>query len=218
MRAGSSLVSGDAVYCRASIVFNALEREVTVQPGEKQAKWDCGFENRGSRQVTIADIKTDCGCTVAKLDKKVVGPGETGVLKIIMDIARSTPVPKEEHRITVTTDDGQSHALRFIAHVVQEITIAPRMLLWRIGDDSPKRVTVNIALPALQKAFTGFHQSVGDAFEIRVEKGTEEGGYVVILKPRYTNGPLSAVLTPSFSSASPVPLKLEKFSIYAAIR
>ncbi len=46
------------------------------------------FENIGSEQLTISDIKTSCGCTAAKLEKKQYQPGEKGQVQVTLKTAK----------------------------------------------------------------------------------------------------------------------------------
>lgn len=41
--------------------------------------------NNGSEDVTIDEILTSCSCTTAEIDKKLLLPGESGILKVAFD-------------------------------------------------------------------------------------------------------------------------------------
>lgn len=41
--------------------------------------------NNGSEDVTINEVLTSCSCTTAKVDKKLLHPGEQGALTVIFD-------------------------------------------------------------------------------------------------------------------------------------
>ena len=41
--------------------------------------------NNGSEDVTISEVLTSCSCTSAEIDKKLLRPGEQGILTVIFD-------------------------------------------------------------------------------------------------------------------------------------
>ena len=51
--------------------------------GPYTAKFD--FRNAGGGTLVIGKITTSCGCTVAKLDQREYGPGESGTLQVVFD-------------------------------------------------------------------------------------------------------------------------------------
>lgn len=46
------------------------------------------FANDGDEPLTIEKVKTSCGCTVAKLEKRTYQPGEKGTLEVTLNAKR----------------------------------------------------------------------------------------------------------------------------------
>mgnify|MGYP001602530142 FL=1 len=41
--------------------------------------------NNGSEDVIITEVLTSCSCTTAEMDKKILRPGESGILMVVFD-------------------------------------------------------------------------------------------------------------------------------------
>ena len=79
------------------------------------------FTNKGTRDLTILDVRTDCGCTVADWTRTAVAPGGTGTITatttrtsmsttITTTTARSATIRSAAATITITTPTRYSSA------------------------------------------------------------------------------------------------------------
>lgn len=59
-----------------------------AKPGEVSAKFTFKVRNNSSSQVTIDDVKTSCGCTIAQFPSKPwqLAPGETNHMDVLVDL------------------------------------------------------------------------------------------------------------------------------------
>jgi hypothetical protein len=89
------------------------------------------FRNGGTTPITIKSIKTSCGCTTAKLEKRTYAPGETGEVLAHYQFGDR----KGAHRksVTVTTDDGSSQELNLVVFIHPGLEITPALVFWRVG-------------------------------------------------------------------------------------
>ena len=66
--------------------------------------------NNGKTNLIIRKVKSNCGCTVAKIDKKTIKPGESINLKTTFDsVGRSG---KQNKSITIITNDPKNNSVR----------------------------------------------------------------------------------------------------------
>jgi len=66
--------------------------------------------NKGKADLIIRKIKSNCGCTIAKIDKKIIKPRESINLKTTFDsIGRSG---KQNKSITIITNDPKNNSIR----------------------------------------------------------------------------------------------------------
>ncbi|BDD04281.1 DUF1573 domain-containing protein [Aureibacter tunicatorum] len=56
----------------------------TINASEKKTH-EFTFTNTGKSNLTIRKTKTNCGCTVSKLSKTTIKPGQTGTIKVTFD-------------------------------------------------------------------------------------------------------------------------------------
>ena len=55
-----------------------------IVQGEKVSH-SFAVENRGKSDLIIVSVNASCGCTIAKWDKKPIGPGKSGSIEVVFD-------------------------------------------------------------------------------------------------------------------------------------
>jgi hypothetical protein len=89
-----------------------------VKQGEI-TKHDFELKNESENTLNIKDVNTSCGCTVSKVEKKVLSPGESTVIEVQFNSkGYSGPI---QQFVYVNTDSLDKPILRFIikANVVK---------------------------------------------------------------------------------------------------
>lgn len=63
-------------------------KEYTAKPGEISAQFDFTLTNLSTNSVTVNEVRTSCGCTVAKLPSQpwVLEPGTNGQIHVTVDL------------------------------------------------------------------------------------------------------------------------------------
>jgi len=77
--------------------------EPAVRPSATAVEAGFAFRNAGETPVTIADVRTSCGCTVAALERKTCAPGESGRIDVRFRFGARTGLPWKT--ATVAPDD-----------------------------------------------------------------------------------------------------------------
>jgi len=86
----------------AVIVFKEIEHNFgTVRQGRK-ARHTFTFENKGTEALVIQSVRTTCGCTVPKYDRRPIAPGRSGKLDVEFDTAGREGVYTQS--ITINTN------------------------------------------------------------------------------------------------------------------
>jgi len=85
--------------------FGAVKRDEVL-------KHDFVLKNESGRILTIKGTNTSCGCTISKIEKSTLLPGETTIIKVQFN----TKGYKGEVQqfVYVNTDDTENPVLRFI--------------------------------------------------------------------------------------------------------
>ncbi|MCK5600209.1 DUF1573 domain-containing protein [bacterium] len=125
--------------------FSQLEYDFgQIKPAEK-VRHDFKFRNTGKETLNIINIRSSCGCTTVKLQKREYAPGEEGVITASFD-------PKNFQGDTVKTISIKSNdplretiVLKIKAHILVDIVVRPKLLHFRDMIIGQPR-TVNITL------------------------------------------------------------------------
>lgn len=103
------------------------------------------FKNTGKTPITIMDIQTSCGCTVAKSDKKTYLPNEKGEIKGVFSVGDRKGV-QNKTIVLLTNNLGQSQIqLDLNLKILQAIESSASILFWKIGKPfNEKEIEVTI--------------------------------------------------------------------------
>ncbi|MCC5840952.1 MAG: DUF1573 domain-containing protein [Opitutales bacterium] len=133
----------------ASTLSAALEWEITrfvheAAPGEQMVTAVFPFTNGGNQPITIRNMQSTCGCTVAELEKRIYAPGESGEIKAVFSYGGRMGRQMKQVRVT-TSDRSQPTVLEIDVTIPTMVEINPRILYWRIGQDlEPRSVMVRL--------------------------------------------------------------------------
>ncbi|MCP4365848.1 MAG: DUF1573 domain-containing protein [Planctomycetes bacterium] len=143
------------------------------------------FENIGSDDLVIENVKTSCGCTVAAPTRESIPPGTTARIEITLrtgsfrgDISKT---------ITVSSNDSEnpSYILTVGAHVKEEVVAEPRNL-WLDQIKQGLSVTKDVEI----KPVSGLKLKVTKAratsplLKLHYKKKGEENAYVLSVTTR----------------------------------
>lgn len=161
-------------------------------PADGSLEATFAFQNAGMGTVTIKSVRTSCGCTTARLEKKVIPPGERGALTAKFVFGDR----KGAHRkmITVKTDDGQVQELNFVVNIREALTITPALVFWKVGQPAEPRnveLTAESGTPVRIKSVTSSNPRLAARLQT-VEPGAR---YVVAVTPEDTAQKEAAQLT-----------------------
>lgn len=86
------------------------------------------FRNEGKGVLEIKDVKTSCGCTSAKPEKRSYEPGEDGEVTVTFNPSRfQGPITKT---VTIMTNDPEkpSYQCKIMAEIIVDIMVKPQVL------------------------------------------------------------------------------------------
>jgi mono/diheme cytochrome c family protein len=88
------------------LAWDAQSKETTVKAGDKEAHFTFSLTNISQADVTISNVTTSCGCTVARLPMQpwTLAPGTNGQINVTMNLmGKSGSVIKG---VTIHSDKG----------------------------------------------------------------------------------------------------------------
>jgi Protein of unknown function (DUF1573) len=177
----------------------ALEWERTVQdfrstPAQEKVSAAFRFKNTGASAVTIASIRSSCGCTTAQLTKRDYAPGESG--EVVAEFRFGSRTGMQEKTLTVTTDEASAPAVTLQLRVAIEeaLTVQPTLVFWRVGETPTPRV-IQLGAKADRPVRIDSVESADPAFRSQLKTSKEGESYVLTVEPVSTASRATTTLT-----------------------
>jgi hypothetical protein len=117
-----------------------------VDPSEEKLEVRFPFKNSQDKAVSVTKIETSCGCLQATVDKKVLEPGESGIVTGIFSVgARTGKYEKALHVKTLLDGKESSQELRVRVEVPVVMEVVPQLVSWEVGEAlEPKTIVVTV--------------------------------------------------------------------------
>jgi hypothetical protein len=137
------------VRADAQIKWDHPVQEFHRVPEDKEIYAHYTFQNTGTAPVTIKSLRSSCGCTTARLDKKTYAPGETGEVVVHFTFGDRKGLLRKT--VTATTDDKTAEpvVLNLLLNIHDPVTIAPALVYWKTGEP-PAAKTVQFTVEPSQ--------------------------------------------------------------------
>lgn len=103
-------------------------------PEDKEINAHYSFKNVGTTPITIKTLRTSCGCTTARLEKKTYAPGETGEVLVHFTLGDRKGLYRKS--VAVTTDDKPSEptTIGMVVDIHDPVTMTPALVYWKTGE------------------------------------------------------------------------------------
>ena len=185
------LLLGASLPAFAELKWDSFETVIKVRATDSVGHASFGFVNTGDKPITIADVHPGCGCTVPALAKNTYEPGERGEIRL--EFHPGSREGLNRIPITVTTDDGATATLQFLADIETLLTFDTRFVFWKGSEArTPKHMRLTFAAgqgAVLAEVKTGNPQftatfkpvgTTGREFDIEVTPPAEALNYTAI--------------------------------------
>lgn len=183
-----------ATVAQAQLAFEKTEIELNPAPGADSAIATFKYENKGDKKIHINNVRTSCGCTTAALKTNDVEPGEKG--EIVATLKTGDRVGLQTKTVTVETDDAKTpqQILTLKANIVQLLELQPTFLSWQANEKPEPKSIVAKAGKGVTIKNLEVTSSTPD-FTTKVEPGSAEGEFKIIVSPKDTGHQATANLT-----------------------
>jgi hypothetical protein len=98
----------DSTYLNLGKLNEGKEVEITYR-----------FKNTGTKNLIIANVTAQCGCTIPEKPEQPFAPGEEGIIKAKFNGSGSGQIRKEVY-VTANTSPASSHTLSFGAEIIKK--------------------------------------------------------------------------------------------------
>lgn len=183
-----------STVAQAQLAWEKTELELSPPPGADSAVATFKYENKGDKPIHISNVRTSCGCTTAALKKNDVAPGEKG--EIVATLKTGDRVGLQQKTVTVETDDPKTPQtiLTLKATIVQLLELQPTFVTWQANEDPKPKTIVAKAGKGVTIKNLEVTSSTPD-FTTKVENGSTEGEFRIIVAPKDTAHQSTANLT-----------------------
>lgn len=133
----------------AGLTFKETEKEVSLSLEDTKGYVDYAFKNDSDKRVTIKEAKGFCSCTSVQISggKKFYDPGESGVIRVNLDMGNETGKVEKAAGIFLEGDNDAepTHTLKIHVNIPVLVEMEPRSAKWMVGDKmEPKTIVVKM--------------------------------------------------------------------------
>ncbi|MGI8820727.1 MAG: DUF1573 domain-containing protein [Chthoniobacterales bacterium] len=187
-------VLGALSTAHAQLQWEQTQIELHPKASDAEAVANFKYENKGTTQINIKNVRSSCGCTVASLKKNDVAPGEKGEVTATFKIGGRTGV--QQKTVTVETDDPAQPSITLLlkAIIASPLEFQPTFVYWEAGEE-PKPKTIKAKASPDSKITKLDVTCSSPEFKATAAKGSGPGEFVVTVTPTDTSKPANATLT-----------------------
>jgi hypothetical protein len=188
-----------SVPCAAQLKWETRELEFSPSVDQTQVIAHFKFQNVGQSEIKITSVSTSCGCTTAALEKDTMEPGEKAEIAATFNFGKRVGFLEntivEQKTILVESTDPKSPktSLALKVHIPALAQVRPSSLQWALGA-SPSAQAINIKILNDFPIHAVSAISSDPRILARVEQTVPSKEYRVIVEPKGTSEPVTAIL------------------------
>lgn len=169
----------------AQLAWEKTRQDFHRSPEDKAIEAHYWFRNAGTAPVTIKSLRSSCGCTTARLEKKTYEPGERG--EVVLRFTFGDRKGLYRKVVAVTTDDKSVEPvnLDLYVNIHDPLTIAPALVWWRKGEAAESKPIALNAEPGESVRITGV-SSTNPRFTASLRTNEPGQKYAVTVTPANT--------------------------------
>ena len=178
--------------CLASLQWETTDLQLKARPWQESMTLTFPYHNTGDQQVRILSVDPSCSCVSAGPEKAVCAPGESGAIRVELSLAGY--IGRVRRSLAVTTDDpaGKFAELTLSVDIPEVVTIIPRFLFWRVGDQ-PDAKSAEIVVTEPATTTVGEIECDNPRFRAQLTPGPA-GRYRLVVNPVDTQQPADATI------------------------
>ena len=213
------LTLGLLFFCASSAVagieWEGKEATLVVHPVQRRATAEFKFRNAGNEAVEFLSLRPSCGCLSVHPEKKRYLPGESGMLRVVFDLANR--IGHQEKSVLVATSDhpGKPQKLTIKVDIPEAYRFSATRLLWK--ENQRETQTVALTNVSAQPIAIGRVSSSDKRLKIKLNTIREGFEYRLELAPDPGVGNVRSVIR--IETVPPEGMKESKgYRIYAHIK
>jgi hypothetical protein len=180
--------------CAAQLQWESRELEFSPSADQTHVTAHFKFQNVGQSEIKITSVSTSCGCTTAALEKNTIAPGEKGEIEATFNVGERVGLQQKTILVESTDPESPKTSLALKVHIPAVAQVRPSSLQWALGK-APSAQEINIKILNDFPIHAVSAISSDPRILARVEQTVPSKEYRVIVEPKGTSEPVTAVLT-----------------------
>ncbi len=174
-----------AASAQAQLSWEQPTQRFERSPEDRAVEARYAFRNAGTAPITIKSLRSSCGCTTARLEKKTYAPGEKGEVMLRFSFGDRKGLYRKT--VTVNTDEktGEPLVLNLIVHIHDPLTIEPALVWWRRGETTEGKSAQVEAVAGERVSITSV-SSNNPRFTARLVTAQAGQKYAIVVTPADT--------------------------------
>ena len=125
-----------------SAELNWDNKVIEVRPKELVEKIVAtfNFTNIGKVPITISNVQSSCGCTVAELKKHRYEPGEKGEIGVVFTVGTRTGFQQKQILLSTDSTNQSLTQLSLKVYLPDILKFEPNAIEWRVGESNVTQV------------------------------------------------------------------------------
>lgn len=178
--------------------------ELKAKHGQMVLRTSYRFTNRSDKPIAIVDIKPSCGCVATELEKFEYAPGETGEIKVTVDLEMEEIIGTQRMAIAITTSDvpASPSNLQLLVTVPEAVDLSSDFVTWERGEKTATKTVAVSAAEGVAKLQLSQPTGSSDDFSVEVTPESDGQSYRVSVTPKNTDRPSYAQIRLKAESSS----------------
>jgi hypothetical protein len=182
-----------SVPCAAQLQWETRELEFSPSVDQTQVIAHFKFQNVGQSEIKITSVSTSCGCTTAALEKDTTAPGEKGEIEATFNFGKRVGFQQKTIVVESTDPESPKTSLALKVHIPAVAQVRPGFLQWAVGEaPSAQEINIKILNDLPMHAVSAI--SSDPRILARIEETVPSKEYRVVVEPKGTNEPVTAIL------------------------
>lgn len=174
------------VSTSATLSWQQTQMTLPAEAGEEALVATYRFKNTGTTPVTITNIRSNCGCTVANSDQMTYEPGESGKIELVFTFGERIGPQRKVAWVQTDEPGGPVTELVLETHIPELVTCEPRVLMWTIGEDNAWK-SIQIKTEPTYKILINENPDEPLPIKYKLEKSEDPGHYELQVRPLSNN-------------------------------
>ena len=133
-----ALTLGSTLSSLASdLTWDRTEARIELLPHETEVRAVYKVTNNSDAPLRINKLESSCGCTLSKIDRRILHPGETARVTGIFNKGKRQGKTHSTIKVFLEGQNNPAAVLDFVTYIPVLIETSPRLLYWK--SDSPQK-------------------------------------------------------------------------------